>query len=570
MQDKIRFAPLIRVSTEKQAQKGESLHTQRKQLESAIHSLGGETYKWYAGQEHATQEHERKILEELIADAKEKKVDAIMVTDISRWSRDNQKSKEYLQILKMHEIKFFILTREVDLYDHHQSLMLGMSVEIAEFFAKEQKFKSLLNRIERAKKGIPTSGKEPFGREYDKKQGEWTITEQGKSIKEIALLYLEKNISFEELGKVFDMNPSNLCKILKYRCGDTWHQEFKSEEFKIHEIIEIKVPRLLPEEIIINIRNKCKNRRTWDKKSLKHEYLFSRIIFDENSGYALTGTPNGKGVRYYRTYRGIDNPYMVNADVIENSVIETLFEALSNNNQLIKSVFDGNPVSKVSDELIKRRAVYEKELKSTNNRISNITTAIKNYNGKDLKSFLKSFEREAEELEGRKFNLENQIKSINAQLETLPSEKEINDVRELFLQGIRKAHRISYFSCGLAFRDLPFENKRKIITLLFAGQDQNGNRYGIFIKPLTGHPKRYKVSAYGRLGNIDGILHSRLGKFWSFADPSFYSKKNHEINDSIANIVSAEKVKVHTPEKCHAHYGKCIYQRRRIGTASGL
>jgi hypothetical protein len=49
MESNLMFAPLIRVSTETQERRGESLNTQRKQLESAIHSLGGKPYHWYAG-----------------------------------------------------------------------------------------------------------------------------------------------------------------------------------------------------------------------------------------------------------------------------------------------------------------------------------------------------------------------------------------------------------------------------------------------------------------------------------------------------------------------------------------
>src|SRR5208283_5701519 len=111
----LRFAPLIRVSTEKQERKGESLATQKKQLEAAIKSLNGAVYKWYEGQEHATPDHERKILDELMADAEAGRFDAVMDADISRWSRDNQKSKKHLSILKEKQIQFYWLGRHMDL-----------------------------------------------------------------------------------------------------------------------------------------------------------------------------------------------------------------------------------------------------------------------------------------------------------------------------------------------------------------------------------------------------------------------------------------------------------------------
>ena len=52
--DRLRFAALIRVSTEKQQKQGESLRTQKQQIEQATEACGAEVVKWVGGQEHAT------------------------------------------------------------------------------------------------------------------------------------------------------------------------------------------------------------------------------------------------------------------------------------------------------------------------------------------------------------------------------------------------------------------------------------------------------------------------------------------------------------------------------------
>ena len=98
----LRFAPLIRVLTEQQERQGESLHTQQKQIIQYVKALNG-TFPdncWrYSGQEHATIGEERKKLDRLLSDACKDKFDAVIVCDVSRWSRDNLKSKQGLQIL---------------------------------------------------------------------------------------------------------------------------------------------------------------------------------------------------------------------------------------------------------------------------------------------------------------------------------------------------------------------------------------------------------------------------------------------------------------------------------------
>src|SRR5438270_10238800 len=92
----LRFASLVRVSGEKQEKKGESLRTQQTQIEQAVASPGGVIAKWYKGQEHATEGHERQKFDELLAEAVKPKTsrtfDAVIVADPSRWSRDNVRS----------------------------------------------------------------------------------------------------------------------------------------------------------------------------------------------------------------------------------------------------------------------------------------------------------------------------------------------------------------------------------------------------------------------------------------------------------------------------------------------
>ncbi len=110
MEEKLRFAPLIRVSTESQEKRGHSLEVQTKTLTQAVISLGGiipENCWEYSGQEHATTDYEREKFTNLLRDCSNDKFDAIIVYDPSRWSRDNRRSKEGLEILKQNGIRFF-------------------------------------------------------------------------------------------------------------------------------------------------------------------------------------------------------------------------------------------------------------------------------------------------------------------------------------------------------------------------------------------------------------------------------------------------------------------------------
>lgn len=547
------FAPLIRVSTEAQKKRGESLDTQRNQLEKAVEMLGGKIYKWYAGQEHATSEQERKILGELMKDAEENKFKAVIVCDASRWSRDNKKNKNDLDILRKNGIRFFVGTTEYNLYDPTQSFMIGMNVEVSEYFAREQTYKSILNRIERAKKGFPSCGKLPYGRTFNKKNKVWEIDKEKKiRLEEIAKIYLEENIGFPELGKRFGMNGSNLDKILTKRCGEIWEQRFRSKAHNIDVIIPTRVPRLLDEETIRKIKNKAVSRKSFNHGFYKYEYLFNRIIFDADTGYALTGTPNSKGKRYYKPYQGSNaHRYMINADVLEKAVLEEFFGLLGCSKTLQEAVFDGNPIGKIAGELREKEKNFQRELRSMENKIENFTKAIENYEGVDLKSLLQKIKSESKNIEQKKVDLEFKIQKIQNQLSSLPTESEIINISKRMGRELLIRQKESYLRSGAALDTLPFSEKKKIILLFFSGKDEFGKKFGIYVNFLEGKPRRYRFKAYGKFALVSGDLEPRTTEYSAFSKlgSSSSSIENSMLNKEVVEIILNEnpdlKIKEH-------------------------
>jgi DNA invertase Pin-like site-specific DNA recombinase len=534
MTEKIRFAPLIRVSSERQERQGESLHTQRKQLESAIAALNGTVYEWYAGQEHATPENERQILERLMQDAKAHKFDAIMVADATRWSRDNGKSKDYLEILRKNSIRFFVRNEEMNLFYPLHIFILGMSVEVGEFFGREQAYKSIINRIERAKKGYPSSGHLPYGRTFDKETSMWSIIPNLKvQVEEMAHLYLYENATFEQLSRKYKIQGTYIHKILTKRSGDMWEQHFENKNCGIKETVETTVPRLLPDHIIEAIKAKCQSRKIIDHGSYKHQYLLARFIYDAETGYALTGTPAGSRNLYYRTYKPGTPQYQVRANLIENAIQDAVFEALSDNSTLYRYVFDGEEMKDMEGDLLKKRAKYQKDLATQTTKLSNYADAIGNYEGKSIQTFLKSLEVKISEAERKINELESTIALIDAQLQSLPTKHDIQTARVKLRQDLQKSIEMSAFQTGATFRSLPFEDRRALLKLLFAGKDAYGKRYGIYVT-MQEKNQRYSFVAYGRLGNVQG--HLTNDEYVSDAS-DMYKSKDEEATESLSDII---------------------------------
>ncbi|MGZ3608410.1 MAG: hypothetical protein ACXU9J_10875, partial [Syntrophales bacterium] len=172
------------------------------------------------------------------------------------------------------------------------------------------------------------------------------------------------------------------------------------------------------DSVIQKIRAKCEAIRTCDHSSQKHDYLFSGIIYDMETGYTLSGTPNSEGKGYYRPHSSRSNRYMINADVIEHAVLDILFKTLGRNKDLFDAVFDGAPMKEVIDKLAREKDTYKTQLSDIDRKIKNYTKAIREYEGEDLKYFLKSVESEIKDLEKEHSAIKFQIDTIDNQLKT--------------------------------------------------------------------------------------------------------------------------------------------------------
>ena len=82
------IAIYIRVSTEEQAREGYSLEVQREYLESFAKREGYEIFKIYSDDGVSAYSTRRPALQQLLADAKEKRFELVLVHKIDRFSRN--------------------------------------------------------------------------------------------------------------------------------------------------------------------------------------------------------------------------------------------------------------------------------------------------------------------------------------------------------------------------------------------------------------------------------------------------------------------------------------------------
>ena len=482
----LRFAPIIRVSTEKQADKGESLRTQKKQIQHYVKALNGqipESCWMYSGQEHATPNQERTKLEMLLTDSSKNKFDCVIVCDTSRWSRDNLKSKEGLAILRDNKIKFFVGTMEYDLHNPEHNFILGMSAEVGELQAKQQSLKSTMNRIERAKRGIPSSGRLPYGRLFDKKNNVWSLDkEKTKKIQIAAQQYLDGN-SMMNIAKSLDMNHSNLWKILTKRSSSNWEIKFNVESLNINETIKFKIPPLLDDKTIEKIYEQGQINKTYSRGQQKYFYLVGNFIFCKECGYALAGQTNQSGKRYYRHYRhrkkdcSIKN--WIPADLIENAVLLHLFNMFGDVKRIQNAIEKATPDLEKMKQKISELEILKKNKRNVLKQRENLVSLA----GKGLLS--------DNEIEKRITVIRSNLATINERSNLL--ESYLDNTQSL--KDIKKKSTMAFcimksvMQSGAALSKMDNKSKRELIKHAFSGNNSEGKRLGVYIGQ-TGHEIR--------------------------------------------------------------------------------
>jgi site-specific DNA recombinase len=493
MTEKLRFAPLIRVSTESQEKRGESLLSQETRIKDCVRYLDGviPEYAWkYCGQEHSTPGYERNLFDQLIADSAKDLFDAIIVDDVSRWARDVVKSKTTLEILRKNNIKLFAGSMEVDLFRPDPMFTFDMQVQVAEHYAQTRSYKATINKIHKAKRGLPSSGMLPYGRTFDKKTETWGIDQEKKEIVKRAAKYYLNGDSFETVATKVGIVASRLINILKHRCGDSWEVHFNSPRFKIDEKITMKIPRLLPEATIKAIYERADSNRTWTHGPYTNKNLLSRFVFCAHCGATLSAQKKGR-FKYYRHRYGSNCKGFISirAEILENAVMVHLFNTFGDVKALEKAAKMAIPNMEEVKGLKAELAANEKELSKIKKAKNRLIAAIEEYGiDPDINEKMKTHRERQELLKAENRTLQFRIEEIPSEETITMKTKLLHSVLESSLKGIDHLAEMS------------FDDKRALIQTVFGGKDSEGNRFGIYLE------KREDATKYDWMFTIKGNL----------------------------------------------------------------
>jgi DNA invertase Pin-like site-specific DNA recombinase len=483
MSNSLVFGSLIRVSTEKQEQQGESLRTQRLHNERDVALLGGTIAAAYGGQEHATANWEKKELLRLTADAKRGLFNAVIIAHADRWDRGSKEAKEALEVFRARGIRFFIGVTEYELTNPEHVLFLDLSSAIGKFQAANQRKKSLLNRIERAKRGIPSGGNLPHARLWDETTQTWSVDEPKKAlIVEAARRYLGGE-SLTDLARVVGVSQETLTRTLRMHCGDSWELHFKSPDLKIDELVTLTVPRLLEEETIKAIKQRLLARKTYKHGKPKHSYLLGSYIFCESCNRLLQGQTNRSGHAYYRhntraaQETGCPGKWH-RCDRIDREVIDRLFVMFGSPAHIERAVKSAIPQV---DEALQRQGWLTIE----SDRVARARQQILALIAKDMLTEAQA-EAQLGELKERDKILASEREGIDQALAEVPSEEMVKLYVEKFagmvwvydqeLNGYVGGNDIA------TEKMMTYSDKRKLVDSVFDCTLADGRPAGVYVQ----------------------------------------------------------------------------------------
>lgn len=479
----LRFAPIIRVSTEQQEKQGESLLIQKAQIMQYVNSMHGvipESCWQYSGQEHATPDQERKKLDRLLADSGKGIFDAVICADPSRWSRDNQKSKEGLNILRTNSIRFFVGTTEYDLFDPTQNLFLGMSAEIGEYQAHIQSLKSINSRVARCQRGVPATGYLPYGRTFNKVTETWGLDPiKHKLIQQAAKRYINGE-GFGSIAPTIKMSPSQLWKILSERSGPEWTVRLRNKKGNVDETITMTIPALLDEDTINAIHERARINITYKKGNRKYEYLLCGFIFCSRCGLAMDGYNNSNGKRYHRHSRHGAKCFHnhIPATELENNVLIGLIQTFGDPERIERAIQRATPDLSRRSELDTEHTELTRELHTVISQKDNIVEAVMN-------GLLKQ-----DEVRTKMDKLRTSEEAINARLQKIQSElisiPDLKQVKRSSLLASKVIADATRNNPQLIFKK-SYEWKRKLIEKAFSGVNNTGQRLGVYVDYVGDH-----------------------------------------------------------------------------------
>ena len=456
----IRVAVYTRVSTQEQAREGYSIREQAERLKKLCEAHGWIVHRVYSDPGFSGASTERPALQELLSDIRAGKIDKVLVYKLDRLSRSQ---KDTLRLIEDEFVKngvdFESMTENLDTGTPHGRAMIGILAAFAQLEREQIKERMKLGAEARAKEGKWRGGGQlPFGYSYTPGDNFLKVNPEEAELVQMIFRKFTSGTSINTLRKLigkerrqFQLILANRTYLGELRCRDKWLPGG-------HEPIIDAETFERAQEILAENRRRWEETRTRAGASLP-KTLLTGILFCKRCG-----------AKYCKRKIHVIDYYACCSRAKKSS--QMVIDPNCKNKSWRVADLDALVIGEIKKLRFEPLVLEQKTKKDTlkdKNAISRRITALSRQIGR-LMDLYALGEIETEEISAKIKPLEEERKSLRAELEQKPArrQKKKRDIKKLI------------DSFEEALKNGVLEEKRAIIQQLIDRIEIDGDDVSIF------------------------------------------------------------------------------------------
>ncbi len=488
----LKIGTYIRVSTEEQANIVEgSMDSQQHRIKAYVDLKNLQEKNWgkivetYIDDGYSAKDTKRPAYQKMLRDIRTGKINLILVTDLSRLSRNINDFCKLLEELTVFKAKFLSIKEQFDSSTPAGEMMLFNMINLAQFERKQTSERVSLNFHSRALRGLSNGGCNIIGYDRDPTNtGKFIINEEEAIVvRRVFELYLDSRSLGETARRLMDENHMpkvhslkrarlaregkwaihsvrTILKNLSYIGLREINKDYKNEEqdqlkpWQRYQIVPAAWPSIISKVIFDEAQQSLSEGLLVEKQRLsfasKRVFLLSGIIRCEICGHALVGQTSHGSTKAYRYYGhskldkrdkpcGVKN---IRAENIEQAVLSHLDEILLKSGHLNKIESNIKSFLMASNEdLMKEKNNKENSLCDLEIEIEAALKFQFSIDGKSQTAQLmaEKLEKMAEQRKILKLSLESVKDRLNAAGDARAIRLHLEDNLEKFKRGWKKA-----------------------------------------------------------------------------------------------------------------------------------
>ncbi|MED1850312.1 recombinase family protein [Brevibacillus borstelensis] len=460
------IAAYIRVSTDEQADKGNSLAEQQERLTAYCRAMGWNDPIIYVDDGYSAKDLRRPAIQRLLDDVKKNKVSVVLTSKLDRFCRNLLDLLQTIDLLEEHDCTYVSATESFDTSTAVGKMVLQLLGAFAEFERERISERVKDNMMSIAKNTDRAITKPCYG--YDVVDGRYVINqaeaeyvrkmfdlaEQGHGHRMIAKILNDLGATTKQ-GKMWEqtnvkrlISNETVAGIMVYNKRKTKNGKIVMRDQEEWIVKEDNHPAIIPKERFEKVKDIMRSRSRANKHADSETYLLTGLLKCKHCGKNMKGSTSRHKTKYneYTYYRYICSSYVlgygckhhaVHRDDLEQVIIDQIKEIASGSTKTLNLSVVSTPSA--ADEISELKAQLSRADKRMQKQIEAYEL--------DLIS--------AEDLKAARERVETERSAIKEQIKALESRKsDVGAVKQNALQLLPEITGLDRVKSKAALRHL--------------------------------------------------------------------------------------------------------------------